>query len=66
MVHIDDLIQSGAEEEVLLSTVPSLFRPHRESPDRASRDQRITILGPFQFAYVDGQGAEAELTRIED
>src|ERR1700736_6529408 len=53
MVHVDDLIQPGAEQ-VLLSAVPSLYRPHRESPDRASRDQRITTLRPLQFAYVDG------------
>ena len=49
MAHVDDLIQSGPEK-VLLSAVPSLFRPHRESPDRASCRQRITIHEPFQFA----------------
>jgi hypothetical protein len=36
MVHVDDLIQAGAKE-VLLSAVPPLHRPHRESPNRTSR-----------------------------
>ena len=32
--------------------VPPLLRPHRDSPDRTPRDQRITPRPPFQFASL--------------
>jgi hypothetical protein len=56
MVHVDDLVQAGAEE-VLLSAVPTLFRPHRESPNRASRRENH---GPIAVSICRIIGVRAD------
>lgn len=41
MPHIDNLIEPRPKQ-IILAAVSPLFRPHRESPNRSVRDERIT------------------------
>jgi hypothetical protein len=43
MAQVDDLVEAGAKE-VVLTAVPALFRPHRQSPESplATRESRLS------------------------
>ena len=49
MAQVDDLVEPGAEK-IVLTAVPTLLRPHRESLPSPLRRQRITPRRPTQFA----------------
>src|SRR5581483_796730 len=49
MLHVDDLIEPRPKQ-IVLPAVPTLFRPHRESPNRPVPDERITTRAQDQFA----------------